>query len=77
MYRCDLERLIDATRSYFKNVLLQLSTYSTNDGNAQDRVAEFIRLRLELNRFEEVAIVKPNGRMMSLLYQRRVSFCKE
>lgn len=77
MYRCDLDRIVDATRSYSKNVLLQLSTYSTNDGNGQGQVAEFIRSRLELNGFEEVAIVKPNGRMMSLLFQRRASFCKE
>ena len=77
MYPADLDRVVEATRSYPENVLLQLSTYSTNDGNGQSQVAECIRSRLEPNGFEEVAIVKPNGKMMSLLYQRRVSFSKE
>ena len=77
MYPADLDRLVDATRTYSENVLLQLSTYDTNDGNRQGLVGEFIRSRLEPSGFEEVAIIKPNGKMMSLLYQRRVAFSEE
>ena len=77
MYPTDLDRLIDATRSLQKNVLLQLSTYDTNDDNGQNSVGECIRSRLESAGFEEAAIVKPNAKIMSLLYQRRVDFYAE
>ena len=77
MYPDDLDHLVDATRSYSKNILLQLSTYDTNDGNSQGLVRECIRSKLEPSGFEEVAIIKPNGKMMSLLYQRHVAFSEE
>ena len=77
MYPYALDKVIEATRSYSGNVLLQLSTYSTNDDNSQDAVAECIRSRLAFGGFEEVAIVKPNASMMSLLYQRGVEFSTE
>ena len=69
MYQTDLDLLIKVTRS-FPEILIQLSTYSTNDNNAQEKVIEDIRLKLSANEFEEVAIVKPNKMMMSLIYQR-------
>ena len=69
MYQTDLDLLIKVTRS-FPEMLIQLSTYSTNDNNAQEKVIEDIRLKLSANEFEEVAIVKPNKMMMSLIYQR-------
>ena len=77
IYPTDLERLLNATRACPENVLLQLSTYGTNDGNDQHRVAECIRSTLEAGGFEEVAIVRPSATMMSLLYQRRVDFSAE
>ena len=77
MYPTDLERLLNATRAYPENVLLQISTYDTNDDNGQGRVAEYIRSTLEASGFEELAIVKPSATMMSLLYQRRVDFSAE
>ena len=77
MYPADLDRLVDATGSFPENVLIQLSTYDTNDDNGQNAVAECIRSGLESGGFEEVAIVKPSAKMMSLLYQRRVDFSAE
>ena len=77
MYPADLDRLVDATGSFPENVLIQLSTYGTNDDNGQNDVAECIRSGLESGGFEEVAIVKPSAKMMSLLYQRRVDFSAE
>ena len=59
------------------NVWLQLSTYDTNDGNGQNAVAECIRSRRDSGGFEEAEIVKPNAKMMSLLYQRRGDLCAE
>ncbi len=77
MYPTDLDKVLSATSAYPKNMLLQLSTYSTNDGNDQDRVAECIRPTLEAGGFEELAVVKASATMMSLLYQRRVDFFSE
>ena len=77
MYPADLDRLVDATGSFPENILIQLSTYDTNDDNGQNAVAECIRSGLESGGFEEVAIVKPSAKMMSLLYQRRVDFSAE
>ena len=77
MYPAYLDRLVDATRSFPENVLLQLSTYDTNDDNGQNAVAECIRSGLESGGFEEIAILKPSAKMMSLLYQRRVDFSAE
>ena len=77
MYPTDLEHLLNATRAYPENVLLQFSTYGTNDGNSQDGVGECIGSTLEASGFEDLAIVKPCATMMSLLYQRRVDFSAE
>ena len=77
MYPTDLDRVVEATRSYSGSILLQLSTYSANGDNSQNLVAESIRSRLKPSGFEEVASVRPNGNMMSLLYQRHVAFSEE
>ena len=77
MYPADLDRLVDARRSLAENVLLRLSTCDTHEDTGQNAVAECIRSRLESVGFEEVAMVKPNATMMSLLYPPRVDFCAE
>ena len=77
MSPADLDRLVDATRSVAENVLLQLSTDDSNDDNDQNAVAQCIRPGLESGGFEEIAIVKPGAKMMSLLDQRRVDICAE
>ena len=77
MYPEDLDRLVEATRPYKQNILLQLSTYSSNGGNTQPEVEVAIRSKLEPACFKEVAIVRPNKAMMSLVYQRGVDFSAE
>ena len=77
MYPDDLCRIVEATRNCRGKTLVQLSTYDTNDGNSQDEVAEVIRLGLVPGGFNQAAIVRPNNKMMSLLYQRDVGFASE
>ena len=77
MYPTDLDRLVKATRSYPSNILLQLSTYSTNGGNGQEQTAEVIQSKLAPGGFDEVAIIRPHGGMMSLIYQRGITFSGE
>ena len=77
MYPDDLDRLLEATRPYKQNILLQLSTYSSYGGNTQPEVKLAIRSKLKPAGFEEAVVVKKNGAMMSLVYQRGVDFSAE
>ena len=77
MYPEDLDRLVEATRPYKQNILLQLSTYSSNGENTQPEVEVAIRSKLEPACFKEVAIARRNKAMMSLVYQRGVDFSAE
>ena len=77
MYPEDLDRVINSIGMYPENVLLQLSTYDTNDNNGQDAVSACIQSKLVSGGLEEVAIVRPNGKMMSLLYHRGIAFSEE
>ncbi len=76
MCQTDLDLLIKATCSC-PEILVQLSTYSTNDGNPQGKVIKVIRSKLTANGFDEVAVIKPNKMMMSLIYQRGLTFIDE
>ncbi len=77
MYPDDLDLLVEATRNYRENTLIQLSTYSANDNNTQETVIEAIRSKLEPAGFGEAAAVKLDGSMMSLVFQRGVAFADE
>ena len=77
MYPDDLDLLVEATRARPKDILVQLSTYDTNDNNPQNAVSECIRSTLEPEGFEEVATIAAKGKMMSLVYQRGVDFSAE
>ena len=76
MYQTDLDLLIKVTRSY-PEILIQLSTYDANDDNPQHKVIKDFRLKLSANGFGEVAIIRPNKKMMSLIYQRGLIFIDE
>ncbi len=70
----DLELLINALELLHGRVLVQLSTYSANNDNAQKAVIEAIISGLESSRLELMAIVKTNGQMMSLVFGRDIEF---
>ena len=76
MYPEDLD-LVGRKTSYYKAVLLQLSTYSANDDNPQNKVVDCVQSRLKPYGFEQIAAVKTNGAMMSLIYQRGIDFINE
>ena len=77
MYPDDLDILAEATQIYRENIIVQLSTYSANDDNSQKDVIECVCFRLAQEDFEKAAIVKLNGNMMSLVFQRGVEFAGE
>lgn len=77
IYPDDIDLLVEKTRSYSKNILLQLSTYDTNDDNPQDKVEACVRQKLEAAGFEKAAAIVCNKKMMSFVYHRGVDFSKE
>ena len=77
MYPDDLDILAAATQIYRENIIVQLSTYSANDDNSQKDVIECIHPRLTQEGFKKAAVVKLNGNMMSLVFQRGVEFAGE
>ena len=74
MYPEDLDLVVQAMREMQKGVMLQLSTYSTNDSNSQTDVEQCIRDRLHGGGFEQVATVRAGGDMMSVVFARGVAW---
>lgn len=77
IYPENVEQAMCAMRRLEGGVLIQLSTYSANDGNAQRNVIQSLREILEPNAFKLTAQVRVNGNMMSLVYARNVSWDAE
>ena len=77
LYPENVEQAMCAMRRLEGGVLIQLSTYSANDGNAQRDVIQSLREILEPNAFKLTAQVRVNGNMMSLVYARNVSWDAE
>ena len=79
LYPEDLELAMRATGNLEGGVLIQLSTYTANGGNAQGDVIQSLREILESkqNAFKLTAQVRVNGHMMSLVYARNVSWDAE
>ncbi len=69
----DLERLVSALDTIQNSVLVQLSTYSANNANAQADVREAISSSLEPSSLQEIAVVQADGNMMSLVYGRNLA----
>ena len=58
-------------------VLIQLSTYDVNDNNPQGAVISSVNQILVANDFQLLAVVRLDGRMMSLVCARNVSWADE
>src|ERR1700752_3430663 len=67
----DLEQIVDVV-GQTGSVVVQLSTYSANNDNGQDRVRNVILSGLEGSGLEVAAVVRANGNMMSVVLARDV-----
>jgi hypothetical protein len=72
MVPADLDQLADVVERISGGVVVQLSTYSANNDNAQADVRSIIGSRLTSAGLQEAALVSANGNMMSLVFVRNV-----
>ena len=77
LYSSDLELTVCAVDALRGRVLLQLSTYDTNDGNPQEAVILSVDAILAKGCFRRTAVVRVNGKMMSLVYTRGIDWFEE
>ena len=77
LYPEDVKMAMRAMDRLEGGVLLQLSTYSANDGNSQGAVIASVNSVLASNGFTLLALVRVNWAMMSLVYARNVSWDAE
>ncbi len=77
VYPEDIELAMRAMDGLKDGILMQLSTYSANDGNAQGAAIASVNSILRLNNFSLVAVVRVDGNMMSLVYERNVPWAAD
>ena len=77
LYSSDLELTVCAVDALRGGVLLQLSTYDTNYDNPQEAVISSVDAILAKGCFRQTAVVRVNGKMMSLVYTRGIDWFEE
>ena len=77
LYRIDLGLALYALSSVTGPLVIQLSTYSANGKNPQNKVIESVNSVLTSGRFQQAAVVRANGSMMSLVYTREVDWADD
>ena len=77
LYPCDLELTVRALDAVQGGVLVQLSTYSTQDGNSQEAVVSSVNAILAKGRLRPTTVVRLDGRMMSLVCAREIDWLAE
>jgi len=73
----DLDRLVELLGHVDGSVIVQVSTYSANNDNAQPAVQDVIVSRLEQAGLRETALVRADGNMMSLVFARDVKAAQD
>ena len=74
LYRVDLGLALYALSGVTGPVVVQLSTYSANGKNPQNKVIKSVNSVLTAGQFQQAAVVRVNGSMMSLIYTRDVDW---
>lgn len=74
MYPCDLEALASTLQGVSQPALMQLSTYSANNGNSQELVVKSVRSLLQPSGLKILAIVRVNKQMMSIVLGRNIEW---
>ena len=77
MYPIDFKLVLNAVNDLCGGILIQISTYSANNDNAQDKVAASLDHILKDGRFTRAARINTDGNMMSLVYTRDVVWEEE
>ena len=77
LYPEDIDRVLDAVSILEGGILIQLSTYDTNDNNPQKAVISSVNSILAASAFTRCGVVSANNKMMSLVYARNVSWSTE
>lgn len=70
MYPTDLDLIGETTATLQGPLLLQLSTYSANNDNPQNKVVKLVKSRLERFGFDLVGVARADGNMMSIVLSR-------
>lgn len=68
----DLDRISAEVDRVQGSVIVQLTTYSANNDNAQPQVRGSVTSRLAQSGLKEVAVVRADGNMMSMIFERQV-----
>lgn len=77
LYPDDIELTLDKLSRLNGGILIQLSTYSTNDNNPQGAVISSVNSILVGQSFTLCAVVPANKKMMSMVYARNVPWLSE
>ena len=77
LYPEDIELALDAMSGVNDGILIQLSTYDTNDNNPQGAVISSVNSILASRAFTLCSVVPANKKMMSLVYARNVPWLWE
>ena len=77
LYQEDLDLAMCAVKGLKGGILIQLSTYSANGCNRQGDVIASVDSIIEGAGFTRCAVVRVHGSMMSLVYERNVSWSDE
>ena len=77
LYRVDLGLALYALSSVTGPLVIQLSTYSASGKNPQNKVIESVNSALTPSHFQQAAVVRVNGNMMSLIYTREVDWADD
>jgi len=74
MYPGDLNIAMNSLKNVKGAILIQLSTYSANNDNPQNKVMETIDKNIAPHGFSRIAVVKADGNTMSLVYGRNLAW---
>ena len=77
MYPSDIKLILDTINDLYGEILIQISTYSANNDNAQDKVVASLDKLLEDGGLTRSAKISADGNMMSLIYTRDVVWVDE
>ena len=77
LYRIDLGLAQYALGGIRGPIVIQLSTYTANGNNPQNKVIQSVNSVLTRGRFQQAAVVRAGGNMMSLVYTRDVDWADE
>ena len=77
LYRIDLGLVLYALGGVTGPIVIQLSTYTANDNNPQDKVIESIYSVLTRGQFQQAAVVREDENIMSLVYTREVDWADD